>query len=323
MPVGGLERAFLEAELSVWPRVLSAAVLCLSSAAGVVPALLHEPASASASSVLRLKAFSGGVMLSLAFLHLLADACSRLSHFSYPVAPACALAGWLFMHAIEVFSADLAEAARRAARKGGAGGRKGSDDECTGDELPQAGRAGNDAEHGGHAHAHFVPPFSKKVLTAQLLEWSVLVHSLIIGADLGIQSSGGLAAMTLVLALHQLFEGVSLGSVVADCGDALSRSHRVQLAVAFCATTPAGVLLGIALSRSSTGGADSSASLITGVLDGVCAGMLMQMSSALLGEELSRAEALADPAAGSALKRELFALSCAGVGVMAVLAVWA
>jgi len=245
-------------------------------------------------------------MLSLAFLHLLADAFARLSAYEYPWAAACAMLGLLFMLGIDAFSADVAEAARRARRI--EPGEKGSDEEST--EI--------------HGHAHFAPSvsaFSKKALTAQLLEWSVLIHSLIIGADLGVQTAGsGLAALTLVLAVHQLFEGAALGSVVAACAE-LSPAHRARLALAFCCTTPAGVLVGIWLS--SRGGADSPhAAPLAGVLDGLCAGMLLQMSMALLADELGRPELLHEGGSTS-LKRELFALACLGCLGMGVLAVWA
>lgn len=292
------------------PRLVAALVLAVASAAGIAPPLLAAGGAGAASSngAARLRAFSGGVMLSLAFLHLLADAFERLSAYEYPWAAACTMLGLLFMLGIDAFSADVAEAARRARRI--EVGEKGSDEEST--------------EHAAesHGHAHFAPSvsaFSKKALTAQLLEWSVLVHSLIIGADLGVQTAGsGLAALTLVLAVHQLFEGAALGSVVAACAE-LSPAHRARLALAFCCTTPAGVLCGIWLS--SRGGAESPhAALMAGVLDGLCAGMLLQMSMALLADELGRPELLHE---GGSLKRELFALACLGCLGMGVLAVWA
>jgi hypothetical protein len=47
-----------------------------------------------------------------------------------------------------------------------------------------------------------------------------------------------------VLAVHQFFEGVSLGSVIADLGPSAPYERKLALAAAFSATTPLGVLLG-------------------------------------------------------------------------------
>ena len=174
------------------------------------------------------------------------------------------------------------------------------------------------AGHAGHAHAAaFLPsaqPFSKRALTAQLLEASVLTHSLIIGADVGVQT-GSVGLLTLVLAVHQACEGAALGAVVADCGAALSTRHRVQLGAAFCLTTPLGVLLGLALSGSGQG-MDGPAGVGAGVLDGLCGGMLVQMGMSLLADELGKAETVY-------VKQTLFSLFAAGACTMAILAVWA
>lgn len=48
-----------------------------------------------------LNALSAGVILSAAFTHLLADAMEDLEDFDYPVAPACALAGFLLLVSVE------------------------------------------------------------------------------------------------------------------------------------------------------------------------------------------------------------------------------
>ena len=246
-------------------------------------------------------------MLSLALLHLVADSFARLSELGeYPWAALCTLAGLVLMLCIDAFGEDVANASQRAAR----GAKAGSDDDI---ELHQERHHGG----GGHSHTAFLPsaqPFSKRALTAQLLEASVLVHSLIIGADLGVQQ-GGVWLLTLVLAVHQAAEGAALGAVVADCGPSLSTRHRLQLGAAFCLTTPAGVLPGLALSGSGQG-MGGAAGVGSGVLDGLCGGMLLQMGTALLLEEL----------AGAAETRErqtLFSLFAVGAAVMAVLAVWA
>jgi zinc transporter ZupT len=48
-----------------------------------------------------LNALAAGVILAAAFTHLLADANEDLAHYSYPFAPACALAGFLLLVVVE------------------------------------------------------------------------------------------------------------------------------------------------------------------------------------------------------------------------------
>jgi len=163
-------------------------------------------------------------------------------------------------------------------------------------------------------------PAARKLATAHLLEASVLVHSVIIGADLGASPAPRAEALAFagVLAVHQLFEGAALGAVVADTG--ASPRRKAALATAFCLTTPLGVLLGVAVAAMA---ADEAAGArrerLAGLLDGVTGGMLLHITHGLLNEEFGRADLADRPR----LRTEMYALLLAGVGTMALLARWA
>jgi hypothetical protein len=369
-------------------RVSAAFALLLASAAGVLPPLLArgsagvDGASASAAPpALRLKAFAGGVMLSLSVLHVIADSFERLGELSeYPWAGIAVLAGILFMFFVERATLDTLAALEAEARGGGkgTGGAKkssgaGSEWEVSlahgGARRPSpvrargagadgagedggargagAGAAREDEEagaqqppaHAPHAHAHahghgllLAHPAARKLAMAHLLEVSVLVHSLIIGADLGVSAAprSEVAGFAAVLGVHQFFEGVSLGSVIADLGTSAPFQRKAALAAAFCCTTPVGVLLGVFVAARVGAGADGvgaggpaqHALALAGALDGITGGMLLHMTlTTFIGEEFARPE-LAAPDRRQ-LRSEMYALLLLGVAFMAILAAWA
>lgn len=300
-------------------RLAAAAFLFLASAAGVLPPLLAGSAGGDAHVVgaARLRAFSAGVMLSLSLLHLCADSFARLAEVSsFPWAGVAVLSGILFLNLVELFALEVSDAKNTRGSKGTGG--EGSDDgdpECSAEaqELPALA-----AHAHGHSHGSAVlltaSPGGRKLLTAHLLEASVLVHSLVIGCALGVSDAAAsrVAAMAGVLALHQFFEGCALGSIIADLGAAMPFRRKLSFAAAFCATTPCGVLLGV-LAAPRAGEEHRGAGLVAGALDGVTGGMLLQMSMSMLGEELKP----------GVRRRELVACLLAGCVFMAVLAIWA
>lgn len=303
-----------DAPASKGARLACAVFLLLASAAGVAPPLLaRSPADGSSTgstpAALRLKAFSAGVMLALAVLHVIADSFARLAASSGAVSLAgCAvLGGFLFSFFADRLALDALEGAARGSK--GSGGC-GSDDE---------GRPGHSFGH-SHGALLLAHPAARKLATAHLLEASVLVHSVIIGADLGASPAPRSEALAFagVLAVHQLFEGAALGAVVADTGTSARR--KVMLAAAFCLTTPLGVLLGVALAATAEDeAAGARREHLAGLLDGVTGGMLLHITHGLLGEEFGRSDLVDRPR----LRAEMYALVLAGVGTMALLARWA
>jgi len=348
-------------------RITCAFSLLFASAAGVLPPLLvrggsADAAAASTPAAFRLKAFAGGTMLSVAVLHIIADSFERLGElYEYPWAGVAVVVGILFMFFVERLTLDALAVLEAAKSNGGSKGNGGSHGPAAhGAAAPRAAEAagtrrvasdaalaacsdeeaGAVAKHAAHAHTHahahtpgllLAHPAARKTAMAHLLSVSVLVHSLIIGADLGASPAprAEVIGFAAVLGVHQFFEGVSLGSVVADLGPATSFARKMALAAAFSATTPLGVLLGVALASSvESAGAESAdsraraAKTLAGALDGVTGGMLLHMTlQSFIGEEFSRPE-LATPQCRQ-LRNEMYALLVLGVSFMALLAAWA
>lgn len=296
--------AALDAPASV--RFAAALVLFLAGAAGVVPPLLSRAAAADGSppSSALLQCFSAGVCLSLALTHLLADAQELLGPLStYPMSGAAATAGVLLaLLADAVGGHDPAHGAGEA-RLGSPG--KGSDD---------GGERG--LEH-AHAHAYRSPPSAaRRLLTAHLFEGSVLLHSLIIGLDLGVLPGppATVGALAAVLCVHQAAEGASLGGVLAGLGAAVSPGRKAVLAGAFAAATPLGVLAGVA-----TGFSAAQQPMIAGWLNGITGGVLLAMAQSLVAVQIN------SPGLQRSTEHRAQALAAllAGAATMALLALWA
>jgi zinc transporter ZupT len=272
-------------------RVTAAFALLAASAAGVLPPLL-VPTAADGSpaggtpSALRLKAFAGGVMLSLAVLHVIADSFERLSSLSdFPWAGVAVIFGILFMFFVERMTLDTLAALEAEVRGGktnggskgnGGGGREHADEESGGAGAAAKRPAPPPPHAHAHGHAHgllLAHPAARKLAMAHLLEASILVHSVIIGLDLGVSAAprADVIGLTAVLGIHQFFEGISLGSVIADLAGASAR-RKLALAAAFSCTTPLGVLAGVALAAGVAGAGEGSAPralALAGTLDGV------------------------------------------------------
>jgi len=303
-------------------RLASAVILFFASLAGIAPPLVYRSIALEGHGALaaQLKAFGCGIVLSLALLHLVADSFERLSDLSeFPWAGVCVCVGMLFMFFMDAYPRSV------ATRPKGNGGHKGNGgSEPCASELEEAGHGVGDSEQaahvvGGHSHSHgsllLQAPRTDKLLTAYLLEASILCHSLIIGADLGVSTGNAqkVAGLTAVLAVHQFFEGIGLGTVIADAGAALPPQKKIAFCLAFCCTTSVGVILGRLFTAPGPRGG-----VLAGILDGVTGGMLLQLSfGPIVADEFAR------PDLPAHVKVNMFGLIALGAFSMAVLAIWA
>jgi zinc transporter 1/2/3 len=165
------------------------------------------------------------------------------------------------------------------------------------------------------------------VLTARLLEFSIVVHSFIIGLDLGTTVSEAqeglrpLVALVIVLCFHQFFEGVALGSYIVELRDAARLSTKVTMAAIFALTVPAGTWIGIGVA-SSYNAESQTAVWVTGALNGVTGGMLLYSALiTFMAEEFSRDDLGGE--GGRAVKRGMYAAMLLGAACMALLGIWA
>mmetsp|Transcript_63956 Transcript_63956/g.171325 ORF Transcript_63956/g.171325 Transcript_63956/m.171325 type:complete len:263 (-) Transcript_63956:22-810(-) len=165
----------------------------------------------------------------------------------------------------------------------------------------------------------------RRVALAHLMEAGIVVHSVIIGMDLGALNgrAGSVAALTLANCLHQLFEGVGLGACIASAGPRLSRRRRLAMAAVFSLTFPAGGAAGILLTQADLFHAGGlTRRWLNGALNGLSGGLLLYMSLVtLLAEDMARPDLRR--AGRTWLRFKMQAAMVVGSGLMAVLALWA
>lgn len=115
--------------------------------------------------------------------------------------------------------------------------------------------------------------FYSQIAGFLVLEFGVLFHSVMIGLDLG--SSDEYGTLYPVLVFHQAFEGLGIGARMADIPFPENKKFWPYLfALAYGLTTPVSIAIGIGV-RTSYEGDGYVATLVTGVLDALSAGILL------------------------------------------------
>ena len=94
-----------------------------------------------------------------------------------------------------------------------------------------------------------------------------------------IESGGGFLKLLIALIFHQFFEGFALGARLGELLKVKSRAKVLPwiLAFIFILTTPIGTAIGIIYQRTHSG-VSSNMLVVEGVLDAICAGILIYMA---------------------------------------------
>ncbi|OAA63533.1 plasma membrane low affinity zinc ion transporter [Niveomyces insectorum RCEF 264] len=172
-----------------------------------------------------------------------------------------------------------------------------------------------------HVHGDSHASYSSQIVSLLILEFGVVFHSLFIGLSLA--GSDNLKVLLIVIAFHQFFEGLGLGSRLAV---AVWPSHwqawtGYLMALGYGVTTPLGIAIGLGV-NAGLASHPSRSQLVNGVFDAVSAGILIY--TALV--ELLAHEFMFNPEMRDAqLRVQMLAFACVAVGVavMSVLAKWA
>ncbi|KAN0052982.1 hypothetical protein ACTA71_012463 [Dictyostelium dimigraforme] len=135
--------------------------------------------------------------------------------------------------------------------------------------------------HGSHVHGGLLmDPAALKTIEAYLLEFGITVHSVFIGLAVGVVDDKILKALLVALAFHQFFEGVALGSRIADA-NLTSHWHEALLTAIFSFSAPIGIAIGVGVASSlNVNGATYL--IVQGVFDSVCAGILLYIGFSLM-----------------------------------------
>jgi zinc transporter 1/2/3 len=162
--------------------------------------------------------------------------------------------------------------------------------------------------------------FRQQIAAFLILEFGVIVHSVIIGLNLGVVGDE-FSTLYPVIVFHQAFEGLGIGARLS----VIPFPRRVKwmpwaLCTAYGLTTPVSIAIGIGLSTQYNSGSFT-ANVVSGVLDSVSAGILLYTG---LVEMLAR-DFLFNPDRTRNRNDIIFMLVCLflGCGIMALLGKWA
>jgi zinc transporter 1/2/3 len=275
------------------------------------------------------KYFGSGVIVSTAFIHLLAPAhealtnpCLTGSIVEYPWVEAIML-----MTIIVLFFVELMVI--RFARFGQ--GHSGHDHDHESLSTPPASSIepktnhlpGED--HLGHTREHSdsnpAEDYAAQLTSIFILEFGIIFHSVFIGLTLAVAGEE-FKTLYVVLVFHQTFEGLGLGSRLATIPWPPSKTSTPYiLGLAYGLSTPIAIAIGLGVRNTYPPGGRTT--LITnGVFDAISAGILIYTALVeLMAHEFMFSSSMRKAPIKTVLSA--FGLLCLGAALMALLGKWA
>lgn len=191
-------------------------------------------------------------------------------------------------------------------------------------DHPSGHTPGND--HLGHTHSHSdldlnsassstdhrTKDYAAQMTAIFILEFGVIFHSVFVGLTLAVAGTE-FTILYVVLAFHQTFEGLGLGSRLAVAPFPPSKKWTpYYMAVGYAVTTPISIAVGLAFRGTYAPGSET-ALVVNGVFDAVSAGILIYTGLVeLMAHEFMFSEVMR----GAELRVVLaaFAMMCLGAG---------
>ena len=283
------------------------------------------------------RTFAAGVLLGVAFIHLLNDGVNKLAEVSldYPsLGFTLATVGAMIVLGFEQIAVMLI---------GRIGGNKDSSKAIT-DKEPDFGCTINREElevvestsartttcehnHDNHAVNMIAGTTSlSMIVKAYMMEISVAIHSIIIGIALGSlageENVAALQPLLIAICFHQFFEGIGLGTVVEAARIELGTAKIIIFSLTFALTVPMGVVVGILITddQALENGPNESQTYTTGCLNSLAAGIMIYVALVeMVAEDFQQTSI----ATNMSLKIKMFIALMLGTLSMAVLAIWA
>lgn len=164
--------------------------------------------------------------------------------------------------------------------------------------------------------------YLNQIVAVSILEAGIIFHSVFVGLSLSV-SGEEFETLFIVLTFHQMFEGLGLGTRVAETNWPHSKRNTPWLmGLAFTLTSPIAVAIGIGVRHSWIPGSRK-ALIANGVFDSISSGILIYTG---LVELMAHEFLFSNQFKGhGGLKRMLSAylIMCLGAGLMALLGKWA
>ncbi|CCD26034.2 low-affinity Zn(2+) transporter ZRT2 NDAI_0G02570 [Naumovozyma dairenensis CBS 421] len=155
-----------------------------------------------------------------------------------------------------------------------------------------------------------------------ILEFGIIFHSVFVGLSLSV-SGEEFETLFIVLTFHQMFEGLGLGTRVAETNWPSNRRYTPWLmGLAFTITSPIAVAIGIGVRHSWIPGSRK-ALIANGVFDSISSGILIYTGLVeLMAHEFLYSNQFKGPDGFKKMLAAYF-IMCLGAGLMALLGKWA
>ncbi|GMM55602.1 high-affinity Zn(2+) transporter [Maudiozyma humilis] len=164
--------------------------------------------------------------------------------------------------------------------------------------------------------------YATQILAVFILEFGIVFHSVFIGLSLAV-AGDEFKTLFIVLIFHQMFEGLGLGTRIAETQWPKSKRYTPWLmALAFALTTPIAVAIGIGVRHSFVPGSRK-ALIANGVFDSISSGILIYTG---LVELMAHEFLYSNQFKGDNGFRKMlsaYLCMCFGAGLMALLGKWA
>lgn len=289
--------------------------LCVPMMARSVPAL-----RADRELFFVLKSFAAGVMLATGFVHILPDSFDSLTN---PCLQGHLWARFPFAGFISMLAALLT----LMAELWGAAyyHRKEEIKQSTSETLPPhmidqalALEASPPLSESKTQQTMIEKPQFRHRVIAQVLEFGIVAHSVIIGISLGTsQSTCTIKPLVAALTFHQFFEGLALGGSIVQA-EYKSRAAAF-MGFVFSISSPTGIAVGIGIASTYNGNSPT-ALIVEGLFDSMSSGILIYMSLVdLIAADFRSDKMLRNPK----LQFQCYSALFLGAGAMSLVANWA
>ncbi|KAF8840803.1 ZIP zinc/iron transport family [Paxillus ammoniavirescens] len=284
------------------------------------------------------KYFGSGVIIATSFIHLLSPALDELGSpclspawQQYPYALALAMLSLFSIFIIELVAfrwgtAKLAALGiKHDAHGHGVGSHAAHGPEGVSTQVMSSDSNSADEKYGSdieasHQHVDYDSSALAQIIGIFILEFGVLLHSLLIGLTLAVNPD--FKVLFVVVIFHQTFEGLGIGSRLAF----MSVPPRynfipVGAAMLYAIMTPIGISVGLGV-RNTYNPGSTTASIVSGVMDSLSAGILLYTGMVeLLAHEFIFSKDMNSASNG----KVAYAVCCMllGTAIMALLGRWA
>ncbi|KAJ1957509.1 hypothetical protein IWQ62_005070 [Dispira parvispora] len=159
------------------------------------------------------------------------------------------------------------------------------------------------------------PISASRRISTYMLEFGIALHSIFVGLALGTSEGADFVTLLIALCFHQFFEGIALGSRIAELP---YQSVWLPLgnAILVASTTPLGAVFGMGI-RSVYRARSAHTLIIQGVLNAISSGMLIYTSLVnLIAEEFAQPAFVALPGRYKFLYMMSLYFGAAGMGLV-------